>query len=63
MNRIREIVANIKSELGLGNSVSRITLLIVVYVLFSMVGAYNLAHLSVFVYIIYLLEKISESKN
>lgn len=63
MNRIREIINSIKSDLGLNDVASRITLLIVVYVLFSMVGAYNLAHLTVFVYVVYLLEKIYESKN
>jgi len=33
---------------------------LLIYVLFSMVGAYNLAHLAVFSYIILLLESMAD---
>jgi hypothetical protein len=35
----------------------RIFVFVLIYVLFSVVGAYNFAHLTAFIYIIWLLEK------
>ena len=41
----------------------RYTLFIVAYMLFSFIGAYNIAHLVGFCYIILLLEQIVKSKT
>ena len=41
----------------------RYTLFIVAYILFSFIGAYNIAHLVGFCYIILLLEQIVKSKT
>lgn len=40
----------------------RFAVFLIVYVLFSMVGAYNLAHLAVFSYVILLLEQLVADK-
>ena len=40
----------------------RFAVFLVVYVLFSIVGAYNLAHLAVFSYVILLLEQLVADK-
>lgn len=40
-----------------GNGDLRIFVFVLIYVLFSVVGAYNFAHLTAFIYIIWLLEK------
>ena len=40
-----------------GNHDLRIFVFVFIYVLFSVVGAYNFAHLTAFIYIIWLLEK------
>ena len=41
----------------------RYTLFVVAYILFSFIGAYNIAHLVGFCYIILLLEQIVKSKT
>jgi len=41
----------------------RYTLFVVAYILFSFMGAYNIAHLVGFCYIILLLEQIVKSKT
>ena len=40
-----------------GNHDLRIFVFLLVYILFSAVGAYNFAHLAAFLYIVWLLEK------
>ena len=40
-----------------GNHDLRLFVFVVVYVLFSAVGAYNFAHLAAFLYIVWLLER------
>jgi hypothetical protein len=45
-----------------GNYDLRIFVFVLIYVLFSVVGAYNFAHLTAFIYIIWLLEKRNDKK-
>jgi hypothetical protein len=40
----------------------RIFVFVVVYIVFSAVGAYNFAHLAAFLYIVWLLEKRNDKK-
>jgi hypothetical protein len=40
-----------------GNGDLRLFVFVFIYVLFSVVGAYNFAHLTAFIYIIWLLER------
>ena len=39
-----------------GNTAGRLAVFIAIYLVFSLIGAYNFAHLAAFVYIIWLLE-------
>lgn len=59
---IKEIINSIKEE---SNKLKefRFILFVVAYVLFSMMGAYNLAHLITFCYIILLLEQLASKKD
>ena len=49
---------NLTHDLKLdGNHDLRLFVFVVVYILFSAVGAYNFAHLAAFIYIVWLLER------
>jgi hypothetical protein len=39
-----------------GNTGGRLSVFIAIYLIFSLIGAYNFAHLAAFIYIIWLLE-------
>ena len=51
---LKDLIHDLKLE---GNYDLRIFVFVLIYVLFSVVGAYNFAHLTAFIYIIWLLEK------
>lgn len=50
----RDLTYDLKLD---GNHDLRIFVFVLVYILFSAVGAYNFAHLTAFLYIVWLLEK------
>lgn len=55
---IKHIVADLTQDLKLdGNGDLRLFVFVFVYLMFSVVGAYNFAHLTAFLYIVWLLEK------
>ena len=55
---IKHLLKNLTHDLKLdGNHDLRIFVFVLVYVLFSAVGAYNFAHLAAFLYIVWLLER------
>ena len=51
---LNDLIHDLKLD---GNHDLRIFVFVLIYVLFSVVGAYNFAHLTAFIYIIWLLEK------
>jgi len=51
---LKDLIHDLKLD---GNYDLRIFVFVLIYVLFSVVGAYNFAHLTAFIYIIWLLEK------
>lgn len=51
---IRELVKDLRED---DNHSLRIFVFVVIYILFSAVGAYNFAHLTAFLYIVWLLEQ------
>ena len=51
---LKDLIHDLKLE---GNYDLRIFVFVLIYVLFSVVGAYNFAHLTAFIYIIWLLEE------
>ena len=51
---LKDLVHDLKLD---GNYDLRIFVFVLIYVLFSVVGAYNFAHLTAFIYIIWLLER------
>ena len=51
---LKDLIHDLKLD---GNHDLRIFVFVLIYVLFSVVGAYNFAHLTAFIYIIWLLEK------
>lgn len=51
---LRDLTYNLKLD---DNHDLRIFVFVVVYILFSAVGAYNFAHLAAFLYIVWLLER------
>ena len=51
---LRDLTHDLKLD---GNYDLRIFVFVVVYIVFSAVGAYNFAHLTAFLYIIWLLER------
>jgi len=50
---ISRILADLTAQ---GNTGGRLSVFVVIYLIFSLIGAYNFAHLTAFVYIIWLLE-------
>ena len=59
---IKKILNEIKAESAKLKEF-RFIVFVIAYILFSMVGAYNLAHLITFCYIILLLEQLVSKKD
>lgn len=51
---LKDLTRDLKID---ANGDLRIFVFVLIYVLFSVVGAYNFAHLAAFIYIVWLLEK------
>ena len=55
---VKHTVTDLTHDLKLdGNNDLRLFVFVFVYLMFSIVGAYNFAHLTAFIYIIWLLER------